>query len=200
MSILAAPLGPLSEFWYLKDYWSPEYFSSFPIEDMLFAFLIGGIGAVAYEELLGRRLINRHARKHNWLLGLFAIIGMTTLVTLNNILGINSIYASSLGFILPAVIIIIIRKDLLKDAFISGFFLVFISFLFYRIFIPLFPSIINRWWMLQNTSGILIVGIPLEELLWFFSWGMFDGPLYEFIMGLSVKPLPTKGKGNLFLE
>ena len=44
MSFFSTPLGPLSEKLYLRDYWHPEFFSNtaIKIEDVLFAFFIGG--------------------------------------------------------------------------------------------------------------------------------------------------------------
>lgn len=198
MSILAAPLGPLSEIWYLRDYWKPELLGGWTIgfEDVWFAFSAGGIGSVIYEEIVGKRTIKRHLRKHNWLLGLFAIVTLVILIILNNVLGINSIYASLIAFLVPAVIIIAIRKDLIKDALLSGVFLTLLAFICYQFLIFLFPGIIQRWWMLHNISGILVARVPLEELLWFFSWGMLAGPLYEFIMGLNLERLPTQKKSH----
>jgi hypothetical protein len=44
-SLLVAPLGPGSEAWYLRDYWKPLTITGTDvgIEDVLFAFAIGGI-------------------------------------------------------------------------------------------------------------------------------------------------------------
>lgn len=194
MSLLVAPLGPLSEFWYIRDYWKPELFMGgvWGFEDTWFAFSAGGIGGVIYEEIMGRRIIKRHLRRHNWLLGVFAAIALLTLILLNNILRINSIYASSIAFLIPATIIVLTRKDLVWDAILSGIFLSLSAFFSYQIFIFLFPGIIERWWMLHNISGILVARVPLEELLWFFSWGMLIGPLYEFIIGLNLERLPAQ--------
>ncbi|MBU1017005.1 hypothetical protein KJ678_02465 [Patescibacteria group bacterium] len=51
MSLVIAPMGPLSELFYLRDYWQPKILTgrSFGIEDLFFAFTIGGIAAVIYE-------------------------------------------------------------------------------------------------------------------------------------------------------
>ncbi|KKQ91174.1 MAG: hypothetical protein UT16_C0022G0002 [Candidatus Azambacteria bacterium GW2011_GWA2_39_10] len=40
MSFVVAPMGPLSEFFYLRDYWQPELFNgwSIGIEDLIFGF------------------------------------------------------------------------------------------------------------------------------------------------------------------
>ncbi len=38
-------------------------------------------------------------------------------------------------------------------------------------------------WLLPNLSGVLVAGIPVEELLWAFGVGMVAGPFYEFFTG-----------------
>lgn len=187
MSLVLFPLGVvLEKMWYFKDYWQPEFVTGWPIsvEDALFGFFLAGISAVIYEELAGKRFINRHKRSHNWLLVFFVVIILLTTFVLTNIFNINSIYSSSLGFLISATIIITIRKDLIKDALISGIFIGGGAFFGYQIIFTLFPELIKRWWMLENISGIMIIGVPIEEVLWFFSVGMFIGPIYEFIMGL----------------
>lgn len=51
MSLITASFGPVSELWYFADYWKPEIALPLPIiggvEDILFGFSIGGIGAFA---------------------------------------------------------------------------------------------------------------------------------------------------------
>src|SRR3989304_2640661 len=58
LSLITASFGPISEIWYFADYWKPEIALPLPIvggvEDLLFGFSIGGIGAFAYESLFVR--------------------------------------------------------------------------------------------------------------------------------------------------
>ncbi|MFQ5458406.1 MAG: hypothetical protein ACE5FC_08160, partial [Myxococcota bacterium] len=65
-SFAAAPLGPLFEIWYHRDYWNPEVLGpwSIGIEDVLFGFCVGGLGAVAYEVLCARARIPRHGQRN----------------------------------------------------------------------------------------------------------------------------------------
>jgi hypothetical protein len=185
MSLVSAPLGPLSEFFYLRDYWHPELLFGvrIGIEDILFSFCIGGIAGVIYEELFRKRYSKRHLPGHRNVM--MALMGFGILWTMVGaiVLHFNSIYVSTSGFLLIAVIILIFRQDLILDAFLSGIAVGFLMFCFYLVFNILFPGIIEQWWLLQNISGILIVGVPLEELMWGFGWGMIAGPAYEFIYG-----------------
>ncbi len=186
MSILVAPLGPLSELFYRRDYWQPQLFDgrTIGLEDLWWSFLIGGITAVVYEEFFGKKYLKRHLKKHShWMLGMAALFILWMIVG-NRIFGFNSIYVSSLGFLIIGFVSLLSRHDLIKDAFFSGFFISILMFLMYFTLTPLFPGVIQKWWMLKNISGVVIFGAPLEEIMWGFCWGFMAGPLYEFIRGL----------------
>lgn len=193
MSFIAATFGPISEFWYFKDYWQPKLLVKFPIgglEDVLFGFAIGGIAAVAYEAIFINRicLCERKKLKKEWFLLVFAVILGVTMIGLNNLLGINSIYASSLGMIVAGVIMLYFRRDLILNALGSGILVALIMFTIYIIPQILFSGV-HQWmaqiWKLYGTrQGILLFGhVPLTEMLWGLSWGFVWGPIYEFITG-----------------
>ena len=56
-SLIITPLGPLSEFWFLKDYWRRPTVTGYPIglEDAIFAFASGGIAYSIYKIFSTRR-------------------------------------------------------------------------------------------------------------------------------------------------
>ena len=180
---------------YLRDYWRPETFTgwSIGIEDLLFGFFIGGIASSIYEEIFGKRFTKRRDREHHWSWFIIPIVAF--LIFILNLLvfvfGVNSMYASITVFIFFALFMLRFRKDLITDVFISGLLMGAIAFFAYIVFLSLFPEAINRWWMLKNISGIMIFGIPIEEFMWAFGWGMAVGPMYEFFAGLKFKNLPS---------
>lgn len=185
MSFLATPLGPLSKLFYLRDYWDPTYL--FPlfgigIEDILFAFFIGGIASIIYEFFFSNK--SKKVKKGSLLfIGILGIIGVVGMIVFNIILKFNSIYVSSAFFIIIGLIMILKRKDLFKNALLSGLLMIIIMFIFYIIYIGIFPEIVDNFWKVQNISGIFLIGIPIEELIWGFSWGFLCGPFYEFLRG-----------------
>ena len=191
VSLLIGIGGPLSELWYLRDYWQPETFNGWPIgiEDFLFGFFIGGIASSIYEELFGKSHSKRIDRKHHLSWFIIPVIGFSIFVLnlLIFVFGVNSIYASIVVFVTLALLILYFRHDLLIDSLMSGLLVGVIMFFGYLLFLTIFPEAIHRWWILQNISGILILGVPLEELLWAFGWGMVGGPMYEFFAGLKFK-------------
>lgn len=103
------------------------------------------------------------------------------------ILNFNSMYVSIVAFFIIGILILIIRRDLLKEALFSGLLVSMVLFLFYFIWGQIFPGVIQEWWILKNISGVIIFGTPLEELMWGFSWGFAAGPAYTFINGLRFK-------------
>ncbi len=190
-SILGGIAGPLSELWYLRDYWKPELMFDWKIgfEDFLFGFFIAGIAASLYEEVFAKHFTKRRSKqKYRYLLAMS--LGLLLALIMNTLtLGfkVNTIYASSIGFLVLSLIILIKRRDLLVDAVISGLLVGLFMFLSYMVLLAIFPQLIHKWWYLENISNILILGVPIEELLWAFSWGMLAGPAYEFFAGLKFR-------------
>ena len=193
VSLLIGIGGPLSELWYLRDYWRPETFNGWPIgiEDFLFGFFIGGIASSIYEEIFGKHHSKRVNRKHHWSWFIIPVVALSVFVLnlLIFVFGVNSIYASISIFIALTLLILYFRHDLLVDSLMSGLLVGAIMFFGYLIFLTIFPEAIHQWWILQNISGILILGVPIEELLWAFGWGMVGGPMYEFFAGLKFRKI-----------
>ena len=211
MSLIAASFGPLSEIWYFADYWKPEIALPLPIvggvEDLLFGFSIGGIGAFAYESLFVRGICtcveNKEKRREWFLLTFFAIEGLSMII-LNNLLGLNSIYASSIGMIIFAIVMLILRPDLLIHAIGSAILVAGVMFTIYFLGQEFFPSAhawMLRIWKLSGTEQevILFRHIPWTEMLWGLSWGLVWGPMYEFLVGARTIKIKL-GKRSLRLR
>lgn len=190
MSILLVPIGIASELIYFRDYWLPRSVASFTLfgvpvllEDALFAFAIGGIAAVIYEVLARRHLRRRRGGKRHSV-ALFALLAAAVMLALW-FAGVNSIYATSIGAVLMALLIIIRRHDLLRDSFFSG--LMVMATMFWAYSLLLGTAANGRELLLQ--AGLLddiptsanLLGVPLTELLWGFAFGMMAGPAYEYL-------------------
>jgi len=189
MSLVGGALFPLALI-YLPDYWRPDHIASglpLGIEDFLFAFTIGGIGAVLYEVIFGKTHTLCDCRRKNPK-GLISVtlVSIATLLLLAFIFKLNSIYSSYVSLLIIFAYIMYFRKDLFWQAILSGFAVGLLMFSFYQVWVRLYPGIIEHWWLLQNISGILIFGTPLEEIIWGFSWGIVGGTVYEFIRGINT--------------
>jgi len=194
MSSITASFGPISEFWYFADYWKPEIALPLPfiggVEDILFGFSVGGIGAFAYESLFVRGLCTCEEKKlkREWFLFVFfAVVGISMLI-LNNLLGLNSIFASSVGMIIAAAYMLYRRPDLIPNALGSALMVAGVMFAIYFLGQEVFPEghawMVWIWKLSGKPEGIIIFKhIPWTEMLWGLSWGLVWGPMYEFLVG-----------------
>lgn len=177
-----AVLGIIFDFsWFLKDYWYPlKYISTFNFiwQEFIFGFLLGGIISAAYEFIFIKKLKIGQFNIRNFLISLFTLIFSHLIFT--NIFKINSIYSNIIGILIGLGIILYFRRDLLVNALISGLCSFFIVIGGYLILLNIYPNLIKDWWMIQNISGIFIWKIPIEEIIWFTSFGLTAGPLYKF--------------------
>jgi Lycopene cyclase len=185
-SLIITPLGPLSEFWFLRDYWGRPTITGTPagIEDAIFAFAIGGIAYGIYKVFFKMSLPEgQEGPRRGWLVAAFFVIILIPLLLLTDLLGVNSIFSSTLSLFLIAVLIWILRPDLLKPSLVSGLLVVILFFLVYKAMQVIFPGAIEYWCMGCNPTGLRISGINVEELLWDFCWGLAGSVMVEAITG-----------------
>lgn len=206
MSLITASFGPISELWYFADYWKPEIALPLPIggvEDLLFGFSIGGIGAFAYESLFVRGVCKCEEKKlkREWFLFIFFAVVGVSMIILNNLLGLNSIFASSIGMMIVAIIMLYLRPDLITNAIGSAVLVAGVMFIIYFLGQEIFPGShawMLRIWKLSGTpEGIIFFKhIPWTEMLWGLSWGLVWGPMYEFLVGARTIKFKQKGGGH----
>ncbi len=190
MSIVGGLLAVFTEPYFLKDYWRAELISGFslPFSDFLFGFSWGGVAATIYTIAFPGTRWNPVYKSHTVL---FFIILFSFLLLFHlgvNFTSINSIYIAILMTVLSSTAGLLLRKDLFGIAFTSAFIFSIIYFAFFRGFILLlYPQLLIKFWLLHNLSGINIIGVPIEEILWAASCGFMFGPAYKFMNGLGKK-------------
>lgn len=187
---LITMLFGLTEPLFVPEYWSPPSLfnlaleTGFDIESLVFCFGIGGIGAVAYNVITGQklqtmplaeRLSKRHAHH---------ILAVTTPFILFPILMLwswNPIYPAITAMVAGGIANSLCRPDLAFKSFWGcAFFLVY-----YSVFVlgleSIAPGYIERVWNLDALSGLFVLHIPLEELLFAASFGYYWTGLYEHL-------------------
>jgi hypothetical protein len=186
MSLVAGPVAPIAQIlWFYEDYWRPEY--TFPIElagvligieEYLFAFFMGGVACVSYEVIFQKKAQYGPRRTKDT----FIILLITLLCAsfFKYILNLNSIWATTLPMFISSLIMIFWDKDLVPDLLLSGLSMAIITLFLYWILIQIYPLIFSKFWLDGVFTGINIINIPIEELLWFIITGAFTGILYEF--------------------
>jgi hypothetical protein len=185
-SLIITPLGPLSEIWFLKDYWRRPTIFGYPIgiEDAMFAFAIGGIAYSLYKIVFNlTALPSEDQPRRPWLAIAFLVMTILPLLLLTDVLGINSIFSSTFSLLLIAILTWMLRPDLLKPSILSGILMAVLFFVVYKVMQVIFPGAIEFWCMGCNPSGIRLGGINLEELLWDFAWGLAGSTMVEAVLG-----------------
>ena len=175
-------------------YWEPKTLfnigaitKGLAVEDILFMFFIGGIATVLYEYCFHRRIaVQRGDRRHHYRALVFALV-----VALFFLLffPVNVMYTLIVFSFAGAIIIWIEREDLILHSLLGGVLLFVLYPLLFYTFNIFFPDFVIHAYHLSNVSGILIAGIPLEELLYAFGFGMFWAPIYEYEHGARSKVL-----------
>jgi hypothetical protein len=186
VSLFTAPAALAQVFWFYKDYWRPEYAWTihihgvpFGIEEILFSFFVGGIGAVLYEVCFKKkyrrgsvRLVSTSA------IALFGILFFMTLY----LSGLISIWASACSLIAASLAMIVVDRDLRMDWLMSSVLMFFTVIFIYLIWFAVYPDAVQKLWVPSGLSGTELFGIPIEELVWYTSWAMFSGVAYEFFV------------------
>lgn len=200
-SLLTAPFG-LTEPLFVPEYWNPPSLfnlartTGFDIESLIFCFAIGGLGIVLYDFIFkiehdkiseSEKHHKRH-RFHFWTLIspliLFPILYFTT--------SWNPIYSSTVTMFLAGLAALWCRPDLKTKIWMSGIiFLMFYAIYFLSLAL-IAPGYVERVWTFSSISGVVILGIPVEELLFAFTFGMLWSSYYEHINWKKIRSSRVK--------
>jgi len=184
----ATSLFGVTEPIFVPEYWNPPSLfdlaqrTGFDIESFIFCFAIGGIGAVLYNALTKQDLVPMSGAEKGHSLHRFHRVALLTpfvaFVPLY-LMPWNSIYPSIICLVLGAIAAVSCRPDLKVKTFVGGFlFLVFYALFMLGLRLSA-PGFIEQVWNLPALSGGLIYGIPLEELLFGFAFGLYWTGVYE---------------------
>jgi Lycopene cyclase len=201
---LATVLLGLTEPIFVPRYWRPPSLfdlalrTGFDIESVIFTFAIGGIGSALYDTLTRRDFapvstVERHSSRHR--LHRLALLTPFVLFVPLYFLPWNPIYPSLLCLLIGAIASVICRPDLRRKTLFGG--LLFLGL--YGVFMLglrwFSPGYIEGVWNLHALSGILIAGIPVEELLFGLAFGMYWAGVYEHLAWtVTVARLPEAGR------
>ncbi len=200
--LIGAVCGLLSEIWFKKDYWNPISILNSHctiIEDSFTGFFLFGISITFYNYIFRINPKNDGIFINYKVLVYFFTLGLIALVFTNFILNINSIFAFCFVFVSISLFIFINDIKMLSLAIKNGFLLLV---LFTSIYIAIYDYLIPNFW--ENTlvakeslikSNYYKNAFPISELIWYFTWGMFSLPFYEYLRvdtAKKNKPISTK--------
>jgi hypothetical protein len=186
-SVFMAPFG-LTEPMFVPEYWNPPSLfelaqrTGFDLESIIFSFAIGGIAAVLYNILARKRQEplrpedRRHSR-HRW--HRWALATPFALFPILYFLPWNVIYAGIAAMIAGAFAAVLCRPDLRLNTLVGGVLFLALYTIFLLGLKWSAPGYIEQVWNLKALSGVSIYGLPLEELMYGFSFGLVWTGIYE---------------------
>lgn len=190
VSLGTMPLG-LSEPFFVPEYWNPPTLwdlarrTGFDMESLLFSFAVGGIVFAAYDVIFGVAPSESMAQeqsdprhRYHLLAILSGPIAFWLLVVSSRL---NPIYAASISMATGFVATLYCRPDLWGKMCVSGVLFFFLYFLFFSLFDLFFPGYVEAVWNLGAVSGLMWWGVPVEELMFAFTFGLYWSSMYEHI-------------------
>jgi len=173
------------EYWYPPSLFDLAQKTGFDIESFIFSFSVGGIGYVLYylvyriktaDMRTSEKKHHRH-RLHYYLLMTPPVMFLSLAV----FTGLNHIYCGVISLFTGALTTLYCRPDLKAKIWVGGILFLLLYFVYFGSILIFFPDYVRLYWNLEVLSKILILGIPLEELLFAFSFGMYWSSLYEHL-------------------
>ena len=196
-SLLTAPFG-LTEPLFVPEYWHPPslfnlaHRTGFDIESLIFCFGIGGLGIILYDLIFKvdhekMSEVEKHHSRHRYhiftLLSPVIVFPIVFFAT-----DWNPIYTGTLSMFIAGLAALWCRPDLKIKIWVGG---VLFTIFYALYFLPLglfVPGYVEKVWTLSAISGIELLGIPVEELLFAFTFGMLWSSYYEHLTWSKLKP------------
>lgn len=191
-SLLALPFG-FVECLLVPEYWNPPSLFNLigrfevGLESFLFYSAVGGVAAVTYEVIDKKKTVKIRL-KHKFFFGPYLFVALI-FISLESLFPSQTIYNVTISLLIGATIIALKRKDLIVQIILGGIFFGFIYLLLFGIFNRLFPDFITTTYALENLWGIMIWGVPLEEIVVGFGAGACWSTFFEYIKGYRTKDL-----------
>jgi len=182
-SFWGMPLG-FVDFFLVPAYWHPDSLFDLiknfgvGIESFIFTFVMAGLASVIYEFFYKEKPVKlvHGGGPHFWLL----LVTTLAFVGLSMLFPTKAIYNLMLIGAAGAIVTIYLRRDLWKQIIASGFIFSFLYLGIFALVNFIFSGFIEHAYNLKNTWGILVLGIPLEEMAGAFFAGAFWSSLYEY--------------------
>lgn len=176
----------IGKFYALNDYWNPTYVfgENFPFEDFLYGFIFGGISTEILELFIKDKQSKSRSRPRYDLVITFLLVSLVCFLLFVDKLGLNSIIAHIVPPIIVGLYVSYLRRDLAKKALATGLIMTILTFFWQFLILVIYPDAINNHWYLENLTGILLAGVPIEELVFAFALGYGASFVYELIYGI----------------
>lgn len=194
---LWSSISGLMEPLFVPDYWNPPSLfglaqkTGFDIESLLFAFGTAGLAVVLYEKIFPvkhEKMPESEQRLPRHRLHRYAILSSpVTFLLLTLFTNLNPIYSVIISLLVGGLLTLYCRPDLKIKMGASALIFGGFYFIYFLTLIALYPGYVEMVWNLKAISGVLILGIPLEELLFALSFGFLWSSIYEHFTWRKLK-------------
>jgi len=179
----------LTEPFFVPRYWNPPSLfglaqsTGFDIESFIFSFAIGGLAVVIYELFVPVRHERVRQGTLAGVLHALALIATPAIFVLLTLLsGLNPIYSALIALAAGSCMVLSSRPDLLPKMLASGFIFLGLYTAYFTALNVSAPGYVERVWNLGALSGVILLGIPAEELGFAFAFGFFWSAVYEYAL------------------
>lgn len=176
---------------YNPGYWHPDTLFDLSnrlggasLEDGLFVFFSAGIVSVLYEFAFRKNLSVSSKKPLPWPVAVYFLTYLVLMFT-----GINPVYLLIVPALAGAVAIWILRNDLVRNSLFSGAAFTVLYAVLFVVFLWMFPGYVQANYNLGALMGVWFLGLPLEEFLYAFTFGLFWGPVYKATVHLKPRAL-----------
>lgn len=197
VSLWTSLLG-FTEPFFVPEYWNPPslfnlvHRTGFDVESFIFSFGIGGIAVIVYERFFRtahERITSReqHLPKHRY--HPLALLSAPIIFFFFIATSFNPIYSAIIAMVVGGLFTWYCRPDLKKKMFASAFIFLGLYFVYFLTLIAAYPGYVEKVWNLSVISGVLVGGVPLEELMFAFGLGFLWSSVYEHIKWYKIKSI-----------
>jgi hypothetical protein len=186
----------MAYFWWTTDWWHPATITGTKvgIEDFISGVGIVGITVAIYAVTFKKKIVGVASVSYKKLFfrGLLLVEFILATYIFIHFFRFPTFYSVYLSMLIGSIVIFINRRDLIIPGLATGVLIVILMAPIYWVIILTTPHWVEATYNFNHLSGILITGIPVEELMFFLFWGMFLGPFYEYWTGARFEPYKLK--------
>ncbi|MDP4001258.1 MAG: lycopene cyclase domain-containing protein [bacterium] len=146
---------------------------------------VGGLAVIIYEWVhkVKHKQISKteqHLPRHKYHLPIL-LAAPFIFILLLIFVDINPIYSAVIAMLVGGIFTWYCRPDLKKKMVTSALLFLGIYFLYFLTLEIAFPGYVQEVWNFSSISGVLILKVPLEELMFAFSLGFLWSSVYEHL-------------------
>ncbi len=186
---------------YVRDWWCPQTLTgTIPaIEDFLYGFGMGTAAVLPHVVLRTTPTFRfeplQQPRCRSVAYVYIFVGGVALYYAMHLVLGLHNIVVSLLILAIGTCVVLVRRRDLVGQALVAGAAFSLLSSLIYVGVTAISPGWIDAFWYFDLLPRTIFLGLPLEDVLFYFLFGTFIGTHYHAWYGArSVKYHPRAAR------